>query len=39
MTLIGPVGNSIGSLHQEVLKRAEQNLVKYIIKVVFRSFY
>ena len=26
MTSIGPIGNSIGSLHQEVLKRAEQNL-------------
>ena len=26
MTSIGPVGNSIGSLHQEVLNRAEQNL-------------
>ena len=28
MTLIGPVGNSIGSLHQEVVKRAEQTLGK-----------
>jgi flagellar hook-basal body complex protein FliE len=28
MTSIGPIGNSIGSLHQEVLKRAEQNLGK-----------
>ena len=28
MASIGPVGNSIGSLHQEVVKRAEQNLGK-----------
>ena len=28
MTSIGPIGNSIGSLHQEVLKRAAQNLGK-----------
>ena len=28
MTSIGPISNSIGSLHQEVLKRAEQNLGK-----------
>ena len=28
MTSIGSIGNSVGSLHQEVLKRAEQNLGK-----------
>ena len=28
MTSIGTISNSIGSLHQEVLKRAEQNLGK-----------
>ena len=28
MTSIGPVGSSIGNLHAEVLKRAEQNLGK-----------
>ena len=28
MTTIGPIGNSIGSMHAEVLKRAEQNLGK-----------
>jgi flagellar hook-basal body complex protein FliE len=28
MTAIGPIGNSVGNMHAQVLKRAEQNLGK-----------
>jgi len=30
LTSIGPIGNGIGSMHQEVLKRAEQTLGKNV---------